>query len=104
MKTELKKANPIVDSLFYLGGTIEKDNIQHTCNNDYNIAFNDVYLFILDKNDNILKAIKYDIDSKWSYKLLKTKIKIASKVSFILFMQDNLFECITNRLINSILK
>lgn len=91
----------LTDSLFYKGGTIEYNNCKNTCYNGYKIAFNDIYLFIID-HSKIIGAIEYQDNTDYSYKLLKTKIKIVSKDNFIAFVSDPTFESIVKIIVRNI--
>ena len=87
MLTSKDPKSMIVDSIFYKGGTIYKEDIQETTLKDYSIAFNDNYLFIF-KNNKLLKAIKYVIDYEYTYKIQKTQININRVDGYIKFAKD----------------
>ena len=78
------------ESLFFKGGTISEEQIY--TNKFCKFALNDNYLFL--EVNNKIKVIKYECDSSYVYKLLKTKIKIGSKDDFIKWFLDCTFaEC-----------
>ena len=76
-----------LESLFYSGGTIAESEIIKS--GFGHIAINDNYIFFA--NDKSFKAIKYELNTEFTYKLLKTKIKIINKESFLKFMEEDLF-------------
>jgi hypothetical protein len=91
------KSNIITESLFFKGGTISENEIYS--NGICNFALNDNYLFL--EKGNKIKAIKYECDSEYVYKLLKTKIKIMSKSDFIKWFLDMTFAaCHRERIVN----
>ena len=90
------------NSLFYPGGTISDNDI---FKNKYGIfALNDNYLFIAKDHKSAPIIIKYEIQSEFIFKILKTKIKISSKDRFIKFMTDDLYDCFQRVIFNELLK
>jgi len=85
-----------VESLFYSGGTIDKKSIIKTKSG--NFAINDNYIFFANKEN--FKAVKYEYNFEYSYKLLKTKIKIITPERFINFMTDDLFSIFRDKIFN----
>ena len=88
------KNSIIVTSLFYSGGTITEKDIFKTKNGFF--ALNDNYFFI--SNGEKTKVIKYELNNIYTFKLLKSKIKIMNKEHFIKFLNNDLFSVFTQKI------
>ena len=95
----------ITDSLFYTGGTISKSDCIETVNN-YKLAFNSDFLFMLDSNYNIIISIEYQEYSNYVHRPLKNKIQIHTKADFLETMrlkEDKFYSCIQSKVIDKLL-
>ena len=94
--------NIITESLFYTGGTITTNDIIKTTSKLHNIAFNDHYMFIFTKENKLIKVVKIELQHEFTYKIMKTKVKII-KDSFIELLTGSTWNCVTPAIINNIL-
>ena len=95
----------ITDSLFYTGGTISKNDCINTVDN-YKLAFNRDFLFVLDSKYNIITTTKYQEYSNYVHRPLKTKIQIHTKSDFLETMrlkEDRFYSCVQSKVLNKLL-
>ena len=71
----------IAESLFYSGGTINTNDIIKTSDECcYDIALNQDHLFIFPKwKTKPVKVVKIERQTEFTYKIMKTKVKIGKR-------------------------
>ena len=98
------EAKQITDSLFYSGGTITTGDIIKTsvkCN--YDIALNNDYMFLFRKGTTeLVKVVKVEYQTGFTYKIMKTKVKISR--NFGEYVQDDTFRFCTRDALDNIVK
>lgn len=104
----MKTQKPIVDTLFYTGGTITENDIKPISKSPfYNgkaFAINDNYLFLF-QGKKLIKAVKWGENSIYTYKVLKTKVKIIrASLEEMLDDKECFWECTLNNLFDRILE
>ena len=98
------EAKQITGSLFYSGGTITTDDIINTTMDSlYDMALNKNYMFLFQKGSTkIVKVVKVEIQTEFTYRIMKTKVKIGR--DFAEFVKDDTFRFMVRDALNNIFK
>ena len=98
------KMEAIAESLFYSGGTITTDDIIQTSDTcKYDIALNSDHMFLFKKGSTkILKVVKVERQTEFTYKIMKTKVKICG--GFAGFVKDDVFRFMVRDALDNIVK
>lgn len=83
-------------SLFYPGGTISDKDIIKTKHGLF--ALNDRFLFIAKSRKHTPAVIPYELNREFTFKILKTKIKIIDKECFKEWLADEFCDCIKRQI------
>ena len=94
----------ITESLFYSGGTMTTGDIIETSDKcKYDIALNENYMFIFEKGSiKPLKVVKVEYQTEFTYKIMKTKVKISR--NFGEHVKDDTFRFWTRDAMDNIVK